>query len=324
MGEQTPLPGEAAPAGRERQESKRQQRRSLMERLRSNPGLLKELRGRMRGVRSFLVLTGYLLLMSGLVVMGYLAYASTADLSTASQGGSIGKIVFGSIVAVELFMVCFVAPSFTAGAISGEHERQTYDLLRTTLLPARSLVLGKLYSALSYVVLLLLVSVPLQSMAFMLGGVTMAAVLISLVILFTTALAFGAIGLFFSSLTRRTLSASVLTYVSALALTLGLPLLSLIMLPVLAILLDTINAAWVEAALIYGSGLLSATNPVITATLTEVVLLKEQSALYFTVNLSNGFPLPLISPWIIMAGFYIFLALIFIELTIMRVHKVDG
>src|SRR6185369_5430589 len=110
--------------------------------------------------------------------------------------------LFIGIVGVELFLVTFIAPTFTAGAISGERERQTYDLLRTTLLPASRLVIGKLISALSYVFLLLLAAIPLQSIAFLFGGVTELEVVLSFVILFITALALGSVGIYFSAVTQ--------------------------------------------------------------------------------------------------------------------------
>src|SRR3954463_4400854 len=152
-------------------------------RLVRNPVVLKELRGRMRGMRAFVVMTIYLALMSGFTTLLYVLYSSSLNYYGFTSGGTIGRVLFVGIVGVELFLVTFIAPTFTAGAISGERERQTYDLLRTTLLPARSLVVGKLISALSYVLLLLLAAIPLQSIAFLFGGVTESEVVLSFVIL---------------------------------------------------------------------------------------------------------------------------------------------
>ena len=198
--------------------------RSLRERLAANPIVVKELRGRMRGNRAFVVITGYVALMSLFAALLYLGY--TVSINTSVYNSStqlVGKVVFGGVVGVELFMVSFIAPAFTAGAISGERERQTYELLRTTLMPARSLVLGKLTSALSFIVLLLFIALPVQSLTFLLGGVALEEVLIALAILLSTALASGAAGIFFSALMRRTLSASVATYGFALVAVVGIP-----------------------------------------------------------------------------------------------------
>src|SRR5262245_6219709 len=164
-----------------------------------NPVVVKELRGRMRGMRAFVVLTVYLTLMSGFVTLLYVLNASWLSNPNSGAGANIGRLLFAGIVGTELFLVTFIAPTFTAGAISGERERQTYDLLRTTLLPARSLVIGKLVSALSYVFLLLLAAIPLQSIAFLFGGVTESEVLLSFIILVVTAITLGSVGIYFSS-----------------------------------------------------------------------------------------------------------------------------
>jgi ABC-type transport system involved in multi-copper enzyme maturation permease subunit len=116
--------------------------------------------------------------------------------------------VFAGVYGVELFLVCFVAPAFTAAAISSERERQTYDLLRTTLLPARALVFGKLASALSYVLLLIFAAVPLQSMAFLLSGVGWEELTIGFLLLVISAVTFASLGLYISSVARTTLAAT--------------------------------------------------------------------------------------------------------------------
>ena len=125
-------------------------RGSLRRHLFDNPVVLKELRGRMRGARAFVVLTIYLALLGA---FASLIYVAVSESSTRTSGqanvGEIGRTLFGGIVAIEMLLVSFIAPAFTAGSISGEREHQTYDLLRTTLLPSRALVLGKLLSSMA-------------------------------------------------------------------------------------------------------------------------------------------------------------------------------
>jgi ABC-2 type transport system permease protein len=265
-----------------------------------NPVVIKELRGRMRGPRAFVVLTVYLLLLSAFVTLLYVVYvASTSTVSIGTNAQLIGKFVFGAVVGIELLLVCFIAPAFTAGAISGERERQTYDLLRTTLLPARSLVIGKLASALSYILLLLVAAFPLQSLAFLLGGVAPEEVLIASGLLIATAFLFGASGIFFSSLMRRTLGSTVLTYAFALMATLGLPLILVALVPLGSLFFNNAPpGAALEAVLLYTFGVLIAINPIATAVTTEILLVEQQSAFYFTVPISNGISLPFISPWL--------------------------
>src|SRR4051812_27253118 len=108
-----------------------------------NPLLTKELRGRMRGWRAMGILTGYLGLLAGVTWLIYLLITITASESDIT-GAQLGKFLLGAIVVLQVFFVALLAPAFTAGIITGEREKQTYDLLMTTLLRPRSIILGKL------------------------------------------------------------------------------------------------------------------------------------------------------------------------------------
>lgn len=296
--------------------------------LRDNPVAVKELRARMRGARAFVVLTVYLGLMSGFAALLYAAYAASASGPYGPGPQIIGKAVFGGVVGLELFLVCFISPAFTAGTISSERERQTYDLLRTTLLPAHSLVLGKLFAALSYILLLLLAALPLQSLAFLLGGVAPAEVVISLVVLSVTALAFASMGLFASSIMKRTLGASVVAYVFALLTTLGLPLILMTLLPLADLYMyssatSASQSAIDQAALLVAGFLLVSINPIATAVATEIVLVEMHSAFLFTLPLDNNSTLTLVSPWIVYTLFYLVFSIALIVLSVHWVRRVE-
>ena len=65
----------------------------------------------------------------------------------------------------------FLAPAFTSGAISLEREKQTLDMLAATPISSLAIVVGKLFSALAYVFLLIAASIPLTAIVFVFGGV---------------------------------------------------------------------------------------------------------------------------------------------------------
>ena len=300
----------------------RRAKRSLRERLFGNPMVLKELRGRMRGARAFIVLTVYLALMSGFVTLIYVVFSESLSFTGPSQGGEIGRVLFRSIVGVELFLVTFIAPAFSAGSISGERERQTYDLLKTTLLPARSLVGGKLFATLSYIFLLLLAAIPLQSIAFLFGGVSGTEVVLSFVILLATAVLLGTIGVFFSAVTTRTLSASVLSYAFALLTIIILPVGLLIILPLLNGL-GPISAPGVEAAIYYIVGFMVATNPMATLFGTLLLLSDRQVAGLFPVTLTGGGTITLVSPWVVFVIFTLLISLVLMVIATRRVNRIE-
>ena len=56
-------------------------------------------------------------------------------------------------------MALLVVPAFTAGAVAGERERHTFELLYTTPLSPFSIVAGKVIASTGYLLLLLVAGV---------------------------------------------------------------------------------------------------------------------------------------------------------------------
>lgn len=269
-------------------------------RLIRNPVIIKELRGRMRGMRAMALLTFHLVVMGAYIGGLNLLYAATANqVYNTFAPQTLGKNIFIGLVFIELVLACFITPAITAGAVSGERERQTLDMLRTTLLPTPAFVLGKLFSALVFVILMLVAGIPLQSVSFLLGGVAPFDVVVASTLLLATAYLFGAAGILFSTLVRRTLGATVLTYGFALLSTLGLPLL---LLPWFFFNSYFYAPIPLQALGQYGLYLLAITNPVAAGFLTETALTSYQTYFYYTTYLYSNYgatiSLPFISPWL--------------------------
>lgn len=113
---------------------------------------------------------------------------------------------------IEFVMLMFIMPALTAGSVSGERERQTLDLMLTTTMKPGEIVFGKLYSALTTLLLLVLSGIPVQSLVFVYGGITVPDMLLLMVCYGTVALLAGGLGVFFSSLLKRSTVATVCTY----------------------------------------------------------------------------------------------------------------
>ncbi|MFQ5421943.1 MAG: ABC transporter permease, partial [Anaerolineae bacterium] len=286
------------------------------------PITIKELRSRMRGRRAFVVLTVYLFLMSGFISLIYLAYAESAG-SYGPDPRDAGKVVFSAVLGIQVFLVIFVGPSFTAGAVTGEKERQTYDLLRTTLLSANAFVGGKLLSALSYVFLLIFAAVPLQSIAFLLGGVSLIELVLSQVLVLVAAVTFAMYGLFCSAALRSTMAASVLTFAGTFFVTAGIPIIVGIFLTFLGpILYSSSSLSWVgEMALALGGLALAATNLPATLIVSDIFLIQED-ALFFFKNSFGAHAVWLPSPWLWFLLLYILLALLLYWLAVRKVRKI--
>ena len=185
-----------------------------------SPVLIKELRGRMRGSRAYLLLTAMVLLLSAVSYGLYrlaranaLQYAGSGSLQALlGQSAFVGQNVFSGLVSLALFAICTIAPALTAWTISTEHERKTFDILMATPLRPAAVLFGKLAASLSYSALLVLAVVPLASLSYMFGGVTIIDMLQALLLLLLFALTFSVVGLFFSTLFRRSSLATVSSY----------------------------------------------------------------------------------------------------------------
>lgn len=304
-------------------EQKRGQRWLGLRALTRNPITIKELRSRMRGRRAFVVLTVYLLVMSGFISLTYLAYASSSGGPFGPDPRQAGKVLFTAVLAVQVILVTFIGPSFTAGSVSGEKERQTYDLLRTTLLTANAFVMGKLISALSYVFLLILAAIPLQSIAFLLGGISPVELIISQLLVLVAAATFALYGLFCSSTLRTTLAASVATFGGSLFWTLGIPIIVFIFTAFLGpALFGLTSPGWLtQSTLAYAGLALAATNLPATLILSEVFLLEEGTLFLFKTSFS-GHSVWLFSPWPLFLLIYILVALVLYWASVRRVRRI--
>lgn len=296
---------------------------------RTNPVMLKELRERMRGARAFVVITVYLGLMSAFALLLYLVQRGVLQSQRTSVTGELGRVLFIGVVGVELLLIIFIAPALTAGAVTTERERKTYDLLQITLLPRASFIIGKLESALSYIFLLLLAAIPLQSIAFLFGGVSETEVALAFVVLAMTAVTLGAVGLYFSTVVDRTLTASIRAYTAAFSVVVGVPLLlsyfvGMFSNAVVGTGSGMTGSPTLEAALIYFGGFLTSLNPVLTSVATQQLLVDQQTLTFWTATLSsNGSTIPMISPWITFTIIYLAVSTVLVVLAVRRMRRAE-
>jgi ABC-type transport system involved in multi-copper enzyme maturation permease subunit len=286
----------------------------------------------MRGRRAFVVMTIYLMLLSCMAGSVYtLIYSENVSsnaygLTTPNieYGPVIGKSIFAGTVLLLLTIISFIAPAFTAGAIAGEREQKTYEILLTTPLKAWQIVWGKLGAVLLFLVLLILASLPIQSLAFLFGGVELAEVVIAALGLLVTTLAFGALGLFISSLARTNMIAIIISYGIGLPFIYGLPFillyLSSTLLPGLNFLDDPSGP--LAFLMIYGLGFIASINPFGSAILTGVAAANGKGYFFFSQTF-GPVTLWFVSPWLVYVIFYTFLIIILLLLTIRRVGKLS-
>ena len=179
--------------------------------LRINPLLAKELRIRMRTGRTFALVSLYLLGLGGISMIFFASQFYTVRMGYGSLY-DIGLQMFVFLAILQFVLVFFAVPALTANSVSGERERQTFDLLACTQLSPIGIVFGKLTAALSAVILLIIASLPLYGFVFLMGGVSPRDLFILMAILLITAVIAGCWSLMFSSIFKRTVSAVVASY----------------------------------------------------------------------------------------------------------------
>ncbi|KGR81945.1 ABC transporter permease [Lysinibacillus odysseyi] len=179
----------------------------------TNPVLLKELKLRFRFFKSVSGMLAYLIAMS-IFVIGFF-YITTQLTGTGYFRPSESFYLFSMLSLIQMGMILFIAPGLTAGAISAEREKQTLNMLLTTTQSSWQIIIGKLLSSLAFLGLLLFASLPFYSLVFLFGGISPVQLLTVFFFYFVTMVAIGSIGIFFSTMTKRTITSMIATYSSS-------------------------------------------------------------------------------------------------------------
>ncbi|MEM7784538.1 MAG: ABC transporter permease subunit [Planctomycetota bacterium] len=181
-----------------------------------NPVMQRELLVNLRMPRAFMLLLLYQVMLAAVV---YFAWPQEVklDLTKNSEGTStlVDLFFLGQYVLASL-----MAPSFAAGAISGEKERMTYEMLLASPIRPEGIVMGKLIAALTHLAVLIFASLPIVMLCLPLGGVSFYEVLAAYLALIASVITFGMISVACGSFFPRTSSSLVVSYLTILPLAL--------------------------------------------------------------------------------------------------------
>lgn len=172
-----------------------------------------ELRQRLRTSRWPIVFGIWVLLIGG---TSFLSYWATNDPDLRS-----GSAMYDIVVFFVLGLSMLIVPSLTATSVNGDREHGVLATLQTTLLTPWDIALGKLLSAWVVALAFLATAVPFLAWAWFEGGISGGRIALSLLVLVLVLAVVCAIGLMFSTLTARTVSSAVLTYLTMGALVFG-------------------------------------------------------------------------------------------------------
>lgn len=260
-----------------------------------NPLIVKDGVSRMRSWRAPLAITLYLGLLGA---FGYAVFTLEVLTSqyTQTTAASIGQFVFVAVAFFQLALISLFAPALAAGAISGERERQTFDVLLVSRVTAFGIVWGKLIASLAYLLLIIFTALPIFAAVFLFGGIDFEQFLLTHLVTIATALEIGAVSIFFSALFRRSLPSTVTSYAAAFALVVGTAVAGLLLTYIYAFRYQLTGSSAEPHPLLFG-------NPIFALV---IVLTDPNGAplplgrLFQTMFLSGGAPAtwgPVIEPW---------------------------
>jgi ABC-type transport system involved in multi-copper enzyme maturation permease subunit len=173
-----------------------------------NPVLQRELLVNLRMPRAFVLLFFYVGLL-GMVV--YIAWPQQRELDLTTNPEAAKRLV-NLFFLGQYLLASLMAPSFAAGAITGEKERRSYEMLLASPLQPSAVVIGKLLASMSHLALLIVASLPIIVLCLPLGGVSVYEVLAAYLALILSVVTFGMISLACSSYFSRTVSALLVSY----------------------------------------------------------------------------------------------------------------
>ena len=189
-----------------------------------NPILSFSATRRMRSFRTLLIAGIWLLVMLGtaLLMMGNL-FGTDVSFNSLRSGVSCYQL----LIIVQFVLIILVAPAMTSGAIAGERERQTLELLLVTNTRSFRIVWGKAMESFAMLALLIVCGLPVMCLTLIAGAVTLPQILAGELFLLVMAFAAVCVGVLSSAIARSTVGSSILSYVILLAVGLltALPLL---------------------------------------------------------------------------------------------------
>lgn len=155
-----------------------------------------------------------------LMLFTLLVRASIARLAAADVTHK-GVVVYGALTLLVLALALLVVPSLAGQSVNGDRERGTLATLQVTRLTAGDIAVGKLAAAWGTSLVFLALSLPMVLYSVVLGGVTLARVVVVTVVIALLLGTVAAVALMLSSLLARTTTSGVLSYLTVFVLTIG-------------------------------------------------------------------------------------------------------
>lgn len=182
-------------------------------RLKLNPIVKKDLQVAARSMRMSWGLFAYEAVLALAFMLALLVIQEDASYSYLRNIYSYLVYLFPVLAVTQVCIVALIVPIITASSISGEKERQTFDIMLTTCMSPFSIVFGKMVSAMIRILFFVAASMPVMSLAFVVGGLSWSALFYFLLTIVLLSVFSGSVGIFCSAFCKRSITAVILSFV---------------------------------------------------------------------------------------------------------------
>lgn len=177
-----------------------------------NPLVKKDIKVQSRSMRISWGLFAYAAIMAVVFLVAMVMIKQQSRWSYDNIYSMIVKL-YPVLTITQFLIIGLVVPVRTASAISGEKERQTFDIMMTTSMTEFSIVCGKVSTAIIQSMFYVAAAMPVLAMVFVIGGLSLSYLFWFLAIAVLASLFSASIGIYCSSVCQKSVSAVIMSYI---------------------------------------------------------------------------------------------------------------
>lgn len=196
----------------------------------NNPVLKREVRANMRSPKLILSIIGFnlVLALTGFIFLAFFEEAEPLERlflelffrEDAARSMTASELAYNSIrllycllILLEFVLLFFIIPTLTGSMVAGEREQQTLDLMLTSQLSPKTIVFGKLLAMMKTILMILISTLPILSLVYVFGSFSLFDMFASFGVMLVLSFFIGSIGLLFSAWIKRSVPATLCTYI---------------------------------------------------------------------------------------------------------------
>ena len=179
--------------------------------MRINPIVKKDIKVQARSMRICWEIFAYEAIMAVVFFFAMFLFSQQLTYSSTNIYSSIVWL-YPALAITQIIILGVVVPVRTASAISGEKERQTFDIMMTTSMTGFSVIMGKVLTAMIQSMFYVVAGLPIVALAFVIGGLSWSNLFWFLAVAVLVSFFSASIGIMCSSICKKTISAVIMSY----------------------------------------------------------------------------------------------------------------